>query len=109
MRPMGEIEVPKPSARRASRRALVHRSASTADDRRLRDLRRIGSHLRSGARLVLREYLGALRRMGLDPVESATTLGSAFLQAMLKEARSARADGFGTSISPIGLMDRSGL
>jgi hypothetical protein len=82
MRQTGEFEHPKASARRAAR----------SNPRRLRNLGRIESHLRVGARVVLREYLGALRGMGLGPVEAATTLGSAFLHALLEEARSARAE-----------------
>ena len=58
----------------------------------LRDLRRIGSRLRAEARQVLREYLGGLSRMGLDTVESATYLSCAFLNALLEEAPSVRAE-----------------
>jgi hypothetical protein len=58
----------------------------------LQDLRRIGSRLRAEARQVLREYLGGLSRMGLDTVESATYLSCAFLNALLEEAPSVRAE-----------------
>ena len=58
----------------------------------LHDLRRIGSRLRAEARQVLREYLGGLSRMGLDTVESATYLSCAFLNALLEEAPSVRAE-----------------
>jgi hypothetical protein len=66
--------------------------ASAAPEALLRDLRRIGSRLRSEARQVLREYLGGLSRMGLDTVESATYLSCAFLNALLEEAPSVRAE-----------------
>ena len=65
---------------------------AAAPEALLQDLRRIGSRLRAEARQVLREYLGGLSRMGLDTVESATYLSCAFLNALLEEAPSVRAE-----------------
>jgi hypothetical protein len=65
---------------------------ASAPEALLHDLRRIGSRLRTEARQVLREYLGGLSRMGLDTVESATYLSCAFLNALLEEAPSVRAE-----------------
>ncbi len=65
---------------------------AAAPEALLQDLRRIGSRLRTEARQVLREYLGGLSRMGLDTVESATYLSCAFLNALLEEAPSVRAE-----------------
>jgi hypothetical protein len=92
MRTSGEIKRLKSSSRRRSRRGAAKRSADVPPELIVRDLRRIGSRLRAGARDVLREYLVGLTRMGLDTVESVAYLSCAFLNAMLEEAPGVRAE-----------------
>jgi len=92
MRTTGEIKRHKSSSRRRSRRGAATRASELPPELAVRDLRRIGSRLRAGARDVLREYLVGLSRMGLDTVESVAYLSCAFLNALLEEAPSVRAE-----------------
>jgi len=95
MRTTGESKRLKAFSRRGSRRGADVRAKRAADvppDLIVRDLRRIGSRLRAGARNVLREYMVGLSRMGLDTVESVAYLSCAFLNAMLEEAPGVRAE-----------------
>jgi len=92
MRTTWEIKRLNSSARRRSRRGAATRASELPPELIVRDLRRIGSRLRAGARDVLREYLVGLSRMGLDTVESVAYLSCAFLNAMLEEAPAVRAE-----------------
>jgi len=92
MRTTGEIKRLKSPSRRGPARGTAKRSVDAPSELLVRDLRRIGSRLRAGARDVLREYLVGLHRMGLDTVESVAYLSCAFLNAMLEEAPRVRAE-----------------
>jgi hypothetical protein len=92
MRTTGEIKRLKSASRRRSRIGAATRSSDLPPELVVRDLRRIGSRLRAGARDVLREYLVGLSRMGLDTVESVAYLSCAFLNALLEEAPAVRAE-----------------
>ena len=92
MRTTGEFKRHKTSSRRRARLGAATRPSALPPELVVRDLRRIGSRLRAGAREVLREYLVGLSRMGLDTVESVAYLSCAFLNAMLEEAPAVRAE-----------------